>query len=120
MIDCTYNVLLRMQSRRLQLDDVQVNVSDAQLEKLDALEGSWATFRSCLDETANNLERAKDTFRDKLVQMVDTFSTDVVVSRDMFTQDAPYSNEVSRTAIDKSWHCQTYDGLSDACNTLVC
>ena len=67
---------------------------DAQLEKLDALEGSWAAFRSCLDETAANLERAKDSFRDKLVQMVDTFSTDVVVSRDMFTQDAPYSNEV--------------------------
>ena len=68
---------------------------DAQLEKLDALEGSWAAFRSCLDETASNLERAKDSFRDKLVHMVDTFSTDVVVSRDMFTQDAPYSNEVS-------------------------
>lgn len=86
----------------LQFDDVQVNVPDAQLEKLDALEGSWATFRSCLDETANILERAKDTFRDKLVQMVDTFSTDVVVSRDMFTQDAPYSNEVGRTANAKA------------------
>ena len=78
-----------------------MNVPDAQLEKLDALEGSWATFRSCLDETANNLERAKDTFRDKLVQMVDTFSTDVVVSRDVFTQDAPYSNEVGRTCVIK-------------------
>ena len=75
---------------------------DAQLEKLDALEGSWAIFRSCLDETANNLERAKDTFRDKLVQMVDTFSTDVVISRDMFTQDAPYSNEVSCIASAKA------------------
>lgn len=80
--------------------DAQVNVPDAQLEKLDALEGSWASFRSCLDETASSLERAKDSFRDKLVQMVDTFSTDVVVSRDMFTQDAPYSNEVGASQQD--------------------
>ncbi len=74
---------------------VQVSVPDAQLAQLDALESSWAAFRSCLDETATSLERAKDSFRDKLVQMVDTFATDVVVSRDMFVQDAPYSNEVS-------------------------
>lgn len=73
----------------------QVSVPDAQLEQLDALEGSWAGFRSCLDETAASLEKAKDSFRDKLVHMVESFATDVVVSRDMFTQDAPYSNEVS-------------------------
>ena len=77
---------------------MQVSVPDAQLAQLDELEGSWAAFRSCLDETAASLERAKDNFRDKLVQMVDTFATEVVVSRDMFTQDAPFSNEVSRTA----------------------
>ena len=71
---------------------------DAQLSQLDDLEGAWAAFRSCLDETAANLERAKDSFRDRLVQMVDTFATDVVVSRDMFTQEAPYSNEVSSCA----------------------
>lgn len=75
---------------------------DAQLEQLDALESSWAGFRSCLDETAASLEKAKDSFRDKLVHMVDSFATDVVVSRDMFTQDAPYSNEVS--SCSKS-HC---------------
>ena len=74
----------------------QVSVPDAQLEQLDALEGSWAGFRSCLDETAASLEKAKDSFRDKLVHMVESFATDVVVSRDMFTQDAPYSNEVSQ------------------------
>lgn len=74
---------------------IQVSVPDAQLEQLDALEGSWAGFRSCLDETAASLERAKDSFRDKLVHMVDSFATDVVVSRDVFVQDAPYSHEVS-------------------------
>lgn len=93
----------------LEANDVQVNVPDAQLEQLDALEGSWARFRSCLDETANSLERAKDTFRDKLVQMVDTFCTDVVVSRDMFTQDAPYSSEVSAP---KQQHC-TESGIAN-------
>ncbi len=77
---------------------MQMSVPDAQLAQLDELEGSWAAFRSCLDETATNLERAKDSFRDKLVQMVDTFATEVVVSRDMFTQDAPFSNEVTCTA----------------------
>lgn len=76
---------------------MQMSVPDAQLAQLDELEGSWAAFRSCLDETATNLERAKDSFRDKLVQMVDTFATEVVVSRDIFTQDAPFSNEVSCT-----------------------
>ena len=77
---------------------MQMSVPDAQLAQLDELEGSWAAFRSCLDETATSLERAKDSFRDKLVQMVDTFATEVVVSRDMFTQDAPFSNEVTCTA----------------------
>lgn len=91
---CDICILCTLSKRTLCLVALQVSVPDAQLEKLDALEGSWAAFRSCLDETAANLERAKDSFRDKLVQMVDTFSTDVVVSRDMFTQDAPYSNEV--------------------------
>ena len=76
---------------------MQVSVPDAQLAQLDDLEGAWAAFRSCLDETAANLERAKDSFRDRLVQMVDTFATDVVISRDMFTQEAPYSNEVINT-----------------------
>ena len=76
------------------MNAVQVSVPDAQLEQLDALEGSWASFRACLDETAANLEKAKDSFRDKLVHMVDSFATDVVVSRDMFTQEAPYSQEV--------------------------
>ena len=74
-----------------------MSVPDAQLAQLDDLEGAWAAFRSCLDETAANLERAKDSFRDRLVQMVDTFATDVVVSRDMFTQEAPYSNQVINT-----------------------
>lgn len=73
---------------------MQVSIPDPQLEQLDALDSSWASFRACLDDTAANLEKAKDSFRDKLVHMVDTFATDVVVSRDMFTQDAPYSQEV--------------------------
>ena len=93
---------LRSVRKRARQSAAQVSVPDAQLEQLDALEGSWAGFRSCLDETAASLEKAKDSFRDKLVHMVDSFATDVVVSRDMFTQDAPYSNEVS--SCNKS-HC---------------
>ncbi|KAL0040883.1 hypothetical protein WJX79_008591 [Trebouxia sp. C0005] len=80
------------------LEKFEMSVPDAQLAQLDELEGSWAAFRSCLDETATNLERAKDSFRDKLVQMVDTFATEVVVSRDIFTQDAPFSNEKNDVA----------------------
>ena len=40
------------------------------------------------------LERAKETFREKLTRLLDSFVKDVGTGREVFAQDAPYSYEV--------------------------
>ena len=71
-----------------------MNIPDAELAQLDSLEGTWASFQHTLDETYIQLERTKETFRERLVRMVDGFVKDMGVSREAFLQDAPFSHEV--------------------------
>ena len=76
------------------LQPLQVNLPDAELAQLDALEPEWARFLATLDEAFVALERAKETFREKLTRLLDSFVKDVGTSREVFTQDAPYTFEV--------------------------
>lgn len=90
-----------LQDKYKTLRSYDVMLPDQEVELLDRLPGSWVQFQHVLDTTAGDLERAKDSFREKLVKMVDTFVKEVEASRDEFVKNAPYSND--KVATEKAF-----------------
>ncbi|CAG9464381.1 unnamed protein product [Pedinophyceae sp. YPF-701] len=85
------------------LEKFGVGLRDAERAQLDELEGEWASYLTVLEAAEGDLERAKETFREKLVQMVDSFVKDQATAREEFEDTAPYSHEKYSVAEAKAY-----------------
>ena len=71
------------------LEKFEVEVTEEELTKMEALPAKWAAFQIVLGDSEVDLERSKEQFREKLTKMVDGFVKEVADHRGSFESSAP-------------------------------
>ena len=72
------------------LESFEVTITPEEVQMKELLPIVWNQFEKDLDETAVELENAKENFRDKLSKMVENFAKEVTDDREVFTEAAPF------------------------------
>ena len=77
------------------LESFEVTLTPEEITMRDLLPVAWTQFEKDLEDTAIELDNAKENFRDKLSKMVDNFAKEVTESRQIFLDNAPFQYEAT-------------------------
>ena len=75
------------------LERFEVSITAEEVAMIESLSSAWTTFEKDLDDTAVELENAKENFREKLSKMVESFSKETTDNRQSFGETAPFTFE---------------------------
>ena len=85
----TKDRFLPMQQKYRLLEKFEVPITEEEVASLEGLATKWTAFQAVLGDSDVDLERAKETFRDKLTKMVEMFVIQVADTRTEFEAMAP-------------------------------
>ena len=76
------------------LEKFEIQVTEEETALLDTMQRQWTTFQQFLAEKEIELDRTKESFREKLARMVDTFIKEVADGQVDFSEGAPNEFEI--------------------------